>query len=99
MGGSSEAEIRKVTANGIQSVQQFLAVMDQRRPADATFAFSDEPTWADFFLFPLMADLKATPEWEEVKTPRFEEWMKLVEGLEAAKSTKAGTLSDGALPL
>jgi len=99
MGGSSEAEIRKMTADGIPLVQRFLAVMDERRPANATFAVSDEPTWADFFLFPLMADLKATPEWEEVKTSRFEEWMKRMEGLQAAKSTKANTLSDGALPL
>jgi glutathione S-transferase len=62
------------------------------------FAFGTKPSWADFFLYPLLADLRMIPEWREVASPRILAWINAVDELPVAKATKAGTLSAGARP-
>lgn len=61
------------------------------------FAFGGKLSWADFYLYPLLADLRMVPEWE-IASERINEWMTKMDGLAAVRATAAGTLSVGARP-
>jgi glutathione S-transferase len=92
----SDAEIREQIKDGVVELQRYLAVAESLMAPEA-FAFGDHPTWADFFLFPILADLRMVPEWELV-SDRLKRWIKLMDTLPAVEATKAGTLSVGARP-
>lgn len=62
------------------------------------YAFGERLSWADFFLYPLLADLRMVPEWREVVSLRMSAWIETMDKLPAVEATKAGTLSVGARP-
>lgn len=95
-GKLSDAEIRANIKDGVQKLREYLALMESLMGPKG-FAFGDKPSWADFFLYPLLADLRMIPEWEIV-SPRLIEWIEKVDELHAAKATLQGTLSVGARP-
>lgn len=95
-GKLSDAEVRANIKDGVQNLREYLALMESLMGPKG-FAFGDKPSWADFFLYPLLADLRMIPEWEIVG-PRFIEWIEKVDQLPAAKNTLQGTLSVGARP-
>ncbi|KAF4613213.1 hypothetical protein D9613_010918 [Agrocybe pediades] len=97
-GKQTDAEVRQSIASGVEQTRKFLALAESLMVNSSDYLFGDHPTWADFFLFPIMADLRMVPEWKEVVSERLVRWMEKMDGLEAVKATKEGTLSVGARP-
>lgn len=89
----SDAEIRSNIKEGVDRLKFFLTQIEKLMAPEG-FVFGNKVTWADFFLFPLLADLRATPE-GEVLSPRLKAWMETMDDLEAVKKTVPGTLSVG----
>ena len=101
-GGLPVVAIHAATAPGLPGLCHFLAQIEAEMvptPLDA-YAFGAQVTWADFFLFPLLADLKAVEGQLEapVLSERLKAWMGRMEQLEAVQKTTPGTLSAGARP-
>ncbi len=94
---ANDAGVRAQIEEGVKKLKNYLGVIESLM-APKGFAFGSKPTWADFFLYPLLADLRMVHEWEELATPRLKEWIAKVDGLPAAEATKSGTLSLGARP-
>jgi glutathione S-transferase len=95
-GKFSDSEIRKQIQPGVDHLRKWLHKMEELM-ADDGYVFGSKLTWADFFLFPLLADLKAIPE-GELLSPRLLKWMEEMNKLEAVQATTPGTLSAGARP-
>lgn len=95
-GKLSDAEIRSNIAAGVDQLRTFLERIEDHMSPEG-YVFGEKLTWADFFLFPLLADLKAIPE-GELLSPRLVKWTEKMEQLDAVQKTKEGTLSVGARP-
>ncbi|KAJ8592552.1 hypothetical protein M405DRAFT_787343 [Rhizopogon salebrosus TDB-379] len=95
-GKFSDSEIRKQIQPGVDHLRKWLHKMEELM-ADDGYVFGSKLTWADFFLFPLLADLKAIPE-GELLSPRLLKWMEEMNKLEAVQATTPGTLSASARP-
>lgn len=95
-GKLSDAEVRSNIAAGVDQLRKFLKRSEDNMSPDG-FVFGEKLSWADFFLFPLLADLRATPE-GELLSPRLLRWMEKMDQLDAVRKTKPGTLSSGARP-
>ncbi|KAI9459296.1 hypothetical protein HD554DRAFT_2298485 [Boletus coccyginus] len=95
-GRISDAEIRSHIAPGVDQLRKFLESIEDNMSPEG-YVFGEKLTWADFFLFPLLADLTAIPE-GELLGPRLLRWMKKMDQLDAVQKTRAGTLSVGARP-
>ena len=94
----SDNEIREQIKAGVVKLKEYLKLVESLMVTNTEgYLFGDKPTWADFFLFPLLADLRAVPEWEVV-SHRLIVWMKKMDKLPAVRKTCAGTLSVGARP-
>jgi len=95
-GKLTEDEIKEKVKDGVLELKRYLSLAESLMGPEG-FAFGPHPTWADFFLYPLLADLRAIPEWEVV-SPRLVNWMAKMDSLPAVQATTAGTLSVGARP-
>jgi glutathione S-transferase len=95
-GKLTDSEIREQIKPAVAHLKRLLGKMEELM-ADEGYVFGRKLSWADFFLFPLLADLKATPE-GELLSPRMLNWMEEMNKLEAVKATTPGTLSVGARP-
>ncbi|EJT99805.1 hypothetical protein DACRYDRAFT_23384 [Dacryopinax primogenitus] len=95
-GKPSDAELREHIKHGVANLKLFLARMEALMAPEG-YVYGWKVTWADFFLFPLLSDLKATPE-GEILSPRMLKWLAIMEELKAVKDTTAGTLSVGGRP-
>ncbi|EDR04201.1 uncharacterized protein LACBIDRAFT_330814 [Laccaria bicolor S238N-H82] len=95
-GKLSEEKIRQQLESGVVKLKEFLTLVESLMAPDG-FAFGEHPSWADFFLFPLIADLRALHEWNVVGR-RLNEWMGKMDELPAVKETTPGTLAVGARP-
>jgi glutathione S-transferase len=95
-GQLTDSEIREQIKPGVAHLKRLLGKMEELM-ADEGYVFGTKLSWADFFLFPLLADLKAIPE-GELLSPRMLNWMEEMNKLEAVKATTPGTLSVGARP-
>ena len=95
-GRLSDDEIRRNITDGVDQLCKFLQRTEDSMSPEG-YVFGEKLTWADFFLFPLLADLKAIPE-GELLGPRLLRWMEKMDQLDAVQKTKAGTLSVGARP-
>lgn len=93
----SDAEVREQIREGVAKLREYLALTVSLMAPEG-FAFGKQLTWADFFLYPLLADLRTVPEWGEIIPARINSWMKHMDEVEAVKATTAGTLSVGARP-
>jgi glutathione S-transferase len=92
MEGKSESEIQNALEPGLANLRELIATLDSLM-APSGFAFTSHPTWADFFLYPLVADLEVTPE-AHVLSPRLVEWSKLMKTLPEVGATFKGTMAD-----
>lgn len=93
----SDAEIKEQIQEGVTKLREYLALTESLMAPDG-FVFGEKLTWADFFLYPLLADLATVPEWGEVTSERIHNWMRRMGKVEAVIATTAGTLSVGARP-
>jgi len=96
-GKLSDAEVRVQIREGTEKLRNYLSITESLMASEG-YAFGDNPSWADFFLYPLLADLRMVPEWKEVASPRMSAWIETMDKLPAVEATKAGTLSAGARP-
>ena len=95
-GKLSESDIVARVADGVVELRQFLALIESLMLPKG-YAFGEELTWADFFLYPLLADLRATREGELI-SERLKEWLFVMDKLEEVKGTVKGTLEVGGRP-
>ncbi|KAI6157190.1 hypothetical protein BKA82DRAFT_994399 [Pisolithus tinctorius] len=95
-GKATDAEIRESINTGVSRSRRFLTIIEEAMSPEG-YAFGEKLSWADFFLYPLLADLRAIPE-GELLSERMLAWMELMDKLEAVKATTPGTLSAGARP-
>ncbi|KAF5325173.1 hypothetical protein D9619_009974 [Psilocybe cf. subviscida] len=94
-GKLTEEQIRAQLEDGpIFELQRFLEATERMMTPEG-YVFGDKLTWADYFLYPLMADLTTVPEWELV-SGRLKKWTEAMELLPEVQATKAGTLAAGA---
>ena len=96
-GKLTEEEIRAQLEDGpIEELQRYLEVTE-RLMASEGYIFGDRLTWADFFLYPLMADLRTVREWEVV-SKRLHSWMDKMDLLPEVQETAEGTLAASPMP-
>lgn len=95
-GKLTDSEIRKQIQPATEHLRKLLHKLEELM-ADDGYVYGSKLSWADLFLFPLLADLKAIPE-GELLSPRLLRWMEEMNKLEAVQATTPGTLSVGARP-
>jgi glutathione S-transferase len=100
-----EKEIVLLLADPVQELHQILAKVEQRSALkdNKKFLAGDHITWADFFCYPPLADLRVINEGKCIKgeTAQFIKltaWMDRMESLESVKNTMKDTLQDGWKP-
>ena len=93
----SEQDVQEQIKDGVVEVQRYLSIAESLMEPKG-FVFGDVLTWADFFLFPLVADLRTVPEWR-LASQRLKDWASLMDMLDEVKATADGTLSVGARPV
>ena len=60
---ASEEDIKDAVAGGLEEMNKVLSTLEELVPRSSSFVLgTTEPTWADLFLYPILADLKAIPE-------------------------------------
>jgi glutathione S-transferase len=94
--------VKPLTADVDQiKLEKFLdVVVRQIASSPGPFIHGSRPTWADCFLYPLIADLHALPEGQEVlrvKSPALT-WFRRMEDAEGVKDTYDGSLAAGGTP-
>lgn len=87
-------DIVQSNTNEVEKISEFLRIVEERSIAESRFLFGDRPTWADFYLYPPMADLQTLPEWKQAAAgTRFSGWMEAMGELDAVQKTFEGTLA------
>ncbi|KAF8322141.1 hypothetical protein DL93DRAFT_2071924 [Clavulina sp. PMI_390] len=95
-GKLSAAEIGDLLSDAVAEARVYIAKIEPLM-ASGGFVFGKTLTWADYFLYPLLADLEATPE-SHLITPRLKEWLGEMKKLAEVKTTEPGTLALGGRP-
>ncbi|KAF9235957.1 hypothetical protein BU15DRAFT_50712 [Melanogaster broomeanus] len=95
-GKLTDTEIRQNIVAGVEQLRKFLINTENAMSPDG-YVFGEKLSWADFFLYPLLADLRAITE-GELLSDRLRQRMSEMDKLDAVKATSAGTLSVGARP-
>ncbi|KAF9449313.1 hypothetical protein P691DRAFT_703368 [Macrolepiota fuliginosa MF-IS2] len=96
-GHPSDTEVRVQIKEGVEKLRRYLEVIESLIAPEG-YAYGSKLSWADFFLYPLLADLRMVPEWAEIASPRIKAWIGEMDKLPAVEATKPGTLSAGARP-
>jgi len=96
-GKPSDQEVRELIKKGVAETRKFFDLAESLMAPEG-YIFGDQLTWADFFLFPLVADLRMVPEWQDLGTKRLLNWATKMDDLDAVKATREGTLSVNARP-
>jgi glutathione S-transferase len=79
-------------AGGIDNLKDFLAKIEPLFMPGGPYIFGSRVTWADAFLYPLIADLLTVPEGMFV-SPRLLKWAKTMELVGGVQKTFKGTLA------
>ncbi|KAG8733485.1 hypothetical protein FRC12_018874 [Ceratobasidium sp. 428] len=79
-------------AGGIDKLKEFLAKIEPLFMPNGPYVFGPRLTWADAFLYPLIADLLTVPEGMFVST-RLLKWAKTMELVGGVQKTFEGTLA------
>lgn len=83
-------------AGGVAELRSYYSKVESLM-APSGFVCGKKVTWADYYLYPLLADLEATPE-AYLLTPRLKDWLKEMQKLKEVKDTLKGTLANGDRP-
>ncbi|CAF1055807.1 unnamed protein product [Didymodactylos carnosus] len=94
--GKTDKDIVDAVAEGISKLKKIFSVVETFLcQQDGRWVIGQSLTWADFFLYPPLADLKAVSEGIVLNDfPRLKTWMDEMEGLDACKKTYEGTLAN-----
>ncbi|KAF8414610.1 hypothetical protein L210DRAFT_3613154 [Boletus edulis BED1] len=90
-GTLSDAKVRCTIAPAVAQFRTFLDNIEAHMFPEG-YVFGEKLSWADLFLYPLLAHLRAIPE-GEILSPRLVEWMDKMDRLDAVEESRAGTLS------
>jgi len=100
-----EQEIVLLLADSVQQLHQILTKLEQRSALkdNKQFLAGDNITWADYFCYPPLADLRAINEGNCIKGDstqfaKLAAWMDRMENVESVKKTMKDTLQDGWRP-
>ncbi|CAE6432851.1 unnamed protein product [Rhizoctonia solani] len=85
------------SSGGVQNLRDFFQTLESLKSGDGPYLLGSNPTWPDFFLFPLVSDLLATPD-ADLAPPSIVRWSKEMENVRGIKETHRGTLADGGRP-
>lgn len=103
--GKSEEEIRSILAEPLIKLHETLSKLEQRSllKSQGAFLAGAQLTWADYFCYPILADLRAVHEGEcirgdKARFPLLSSWMDRMEVLDAVQKTFSDTLQDGWRP-
>ncbi|KAI9476065.1 MAG: hypothetical protein EXX96DRAFT_575635 [Benjaminiella poitrasii] len=94
--GLAEEEITSLLAKGpIDKAGKILAALNGLIDSDNEFLCGQEITWADYFVYPVMADLFCLPERDffKEKAPRLFEWYEKFQRREEAVATYENTVA------
>ncbi|KAG9104576.1 hypothetical protein FRC06_001042, partial [Ceratobasidium sp. 370] len=94
---ADECRARIEKSGGAQELRIFFQTLDGLREGKGPFLLGNNPTWPDFFLYPLVSDLLATPD-ADLAPPSVISWAKSMEGVKGVKDTHLGTLAAGGRP-
>lgn len=95
-GKLSASEIGDSLASSVAALRAYLTTVETLLQPSG-FVCGKTQTWADYFLYPLLADLEVTPE-AHLITPRLKDWIAEMKKLKEVKATEPGTLGVGARP-
>jgi hypothetical protein len=59
---TDECRARIESSGGAQGLRDFFQTLDGLRDGKGPFLMGSDPTWPDFFLYPPVSDLLATPD-------------------------------------
>ncbi|CAF1337333.1 unnamed protein product [Rotaria sp. Silwood1] len=100
-----ENEIASLLTDSVQQLHQILTKLEQYSALkdNKQFLAGDNITWADFFCYPPLADLRAINEGkciqgESAQFTKLAAWMNRMETIESVKKTMKDTLQDGWRP-
>ncbi|CAF3993932.1 unnamed protein product [Rotaria sp. Silwood1] len=100
-----ENEIVSLLTDSVQQLHQILTKLEQYSALkdNKQFLAGDNITWADFFCYPPLADLRAINEGkciqgESAQFTKLAAWMNRMETIESVKKTMKDTLQDGWRP-
>lgn len=85
------------SSGGARDLRNFFQHMDALREGKTPYLLGENPSWPDFFLYPLVADLLSTPD-ADLAPPSIVAWAKAMESVKGIKETLKGTLADGGRP-
>ncbi|CUA72391.1 hypothetical protein RSOLAG22IIIB_01058 [Rhizoctonia solani] len=85
------------SSGGIQGLHTFFERLEKIKAEDGPYLLGKSPTWPDFFLYPLVADLLATPD-ADLAPQSILVWFEGMESVKGIKETHKGTLADGGRP-
>lgn len=97
-----EAEVRAKVQPGLEALEPVLALLESLLGGGGGEGYfvGDDVTWADLFVYPPLADLRATPEGDAVlpRYPRLAAWAARMEQREEARRTYDGTVASQRQP-
>jgi len=93
----NECRTRIESSGGAEGLRDFFQTINALREGKTPYLLGKNPTWPDFFLYPLVADLLATPD-ADLAPPSIVSWAKLMRSVNGIQETHEGTLADGGQP-
>ena len=90
-----EDEIAKLLQEGLKKAGRILSAVDTMVVGEP-FLCGDKLTWADYFVYPAMADLYSLPEGKYLaeRAPKLYQWYQMFEKREEANVTYKDTVAD-----
>ncbi|KAG8748200.1 hypothetical protein FRC12_013892 [Ceratobasidium sp. 428] len=84
-------------SGGARDLRNFFDTLNELRQDRGPFLLGSQPSWADLFLYPLVADLLATPD-ADLAPPSILSWAESMKTVKGIKETYSGTLAAGGRP-
>lgn len=94
--GKAESEIGELLKKPLKQAGKIIGAVDGLIDKSGPFLCGHEITWADYFVYPAIADLFSLPEGKflEEKAPKLSEWYKQFKEREEVIHTYPGTIAD-----
>lgn len=94
---AEECRARIESSGGAQYLREFFKIIDTLRSQEGPYLLGENPTWPDFFLYPLISDLLATPD-ADLAPSSIISWAGAMNVVKGIRETHKGTLADGGRP-
>ncbi|KAF8610601.1 hypothetical protein BDV93DRAFT_483951 [Ceratobasidium sp. AG-I] len=94
---ADECRAQIESSGGAEDLRTFFQHIESLREGKTPYLLGGNPTWPDFFLYPLVSDLLATPD-ADLAPAGIVAWAKAMESVKGINETLKGTLADGGRP-